>query len=123
MLLDVLHGIFLLRYAGTTPQRFGAALELMMVSMMVSVTTRDKKTLTASGLAKKLRMPRSNVDRHLKRLMEEGAVRVVKRRYCADLDLLDGFITREILDRNIDLIEQCVKELKRLRVSLHNTLA
>ncbi|QIO34315.1 ArsR family transcriptional regulator [Bradyrhizobium sp. 1(2017)] len=123
MLLHLLHSIFLKRYARGQPKRFGAALELMMVSMMVSVTTRDGKPLTASGLAKKLLMPRSTVDRHLKRLLTDGAVEICKRRYCADLDVLDGYVmSKAHVDRDIKAIETCLTELKRLRALLRDTL-
>jgi predicted transcriptional regulator len=123
MLIELLHMIFLRRYANDPPQRFGAALEMMMVSMLVSVTTRDNKPLTASGIAKKLLMPRSNVDRHLKHLIARGAVALEKRRYVADLDVLDSYLmSRAHLDRAITLVQTCLNDFLRLRVELHAEL-
>jgi predicted transcriptional regulator len=123
MLLELLHMIFLRRYSSDPPKRFGAALELMMVSMLVSVTTRDGKPLTASGIAKKLLMPRSNVDRHLKHLVARGAVALEKRRWCADLDVLDSYMmSKAHLDRAIHLVQACLNEFIRLRIELREQL-
>jgi len=99
------------------------SLELMMVSMKISVTTRDGTPYTASQLAKFLVIPRSTIDRPLEALLATGHFSKIKNRYVADLDYLDSHMTSlSYLDRAIGIIETCLTTLKELREQLRHKM-
>lgn len=120
MLIAVLYLIWTRRYRTMVPHSLGASLELMLVSLQVSVATRDQKPPTVADLSKKLHMPRSTALRHLNTLVRHGVIRRNRQRYAADLDALDGFMMdAEWVDLEIATIEAALSDLKRLRALLH----
>jgi DNA-binding MarR family transcriptional regulator len=127
MILSLLAMVYARRYKKLAPKQqakrpahFGSTLELMVVSMHLSVVTRDGKPATPTEIANKLLIPWSNVKRHLDHLTKNGAARRVnRRRYASDLDVLDNYMrSLAYLDDAIGLIEAALAELRVLRAAL-----
>ncbi|QOG23181.1 winged helix-turn-helix domain-containing protein [Bradyrhizobium sp. SEMIA] len=123
MLIEVCGLAWMRRYEEMTPNNFGAALELMMVSMLVSVATADGTPLITSEIARQLKMPRSNVVRHLERLAEQGVIRLERRRYVSNFDGLDELMqSRAFVDEVTGVVARCLAELTRLRPLLNDQM-
>jgi DNA-binding transcriptional ArsR family regulator len=123
MLIELLHLIWFVGYAGEGKHP-GSSMELMLVSMATAIATQDGDPMTASEIAKKLGMPRSNVDRHLKRLVATGRVHLDQRRYVHDLDQLDQLMgSLANFDRAVEIVQACLTEWERLRPLLIDRMA
>lgn len=123
MLIALLRMTWRRRYRQMKKLNFGSALELMLVSMTVTIGTREPKPFTASQIAKRLDMPRSNVVRRLEQLEKTGTVSMVKHGYVTDLDYLDSLVnSRAYVDSAIDIIRGTLTELEQLRLLLHDRM-
>jgi biotin operon repressor len=122
MLLALLYSIYDLRYREHHPHNIGKVIELMFVSFTISIGTRDNKPLTSSEIARKLRMPRTSVLRHIRALIAAGRVHQVGGRYLTDLDYLDSLITEEQFAFSRKVVGTCHEEWLRLAPLLEGKL-
>lgn len=129
MLTTLLRSIYDQRYRYIRPKgvkrssnHFGSGLELMAVSMRLSIWTRDGKPISYTEVARRLHMPASNVKRLLETLIADGSAIRVGKGYCADLDRLDTFASMQRLDAATKLLEDTLEQWAQLRIALKDRL-
>lgn len=113
LMMELTKLIYKRRYIDLFPGNMGMALELMQVSFLVTVATVSGLPLNTMQISERLHIPRSNVRRHLKKLVQVGRVR------------RDGIFlraTRDEINRHFKdadeaatMIAAAANKLKRLR--------
>src|SRR5882762_9909202 len=68
------------------------ALELIAVMAFVVVSTSEGHPRNASEIARHVGIPRETVSRRLRTLIDSGRIKLVERRYVADLDFYDALV-------------------------------
>ena len=106
------------RHPPYVEQHFGAALELMFVSMLVTIATHAGNEMTASEIAHELSIPRSNVVRILERLKTRGRVLKTGHTFKANMDHLDKVMTPAIAAQKLRRVSKAHRELQSLRNKL-----
>ena len=96
-------------------KRFGAALEQIFINLAVIAATGEGEVLSVSKIVTRLqnKVPRTNVNRHLKELAAVGRVRAVGTSYVANLDTLDTFMTPDRLERVRRLVSATARKVSR----------
>jgi DNA-binding MarR family transcriptional regulator len=131
MLTGLLRRIWNLNYKSLAPGNMGISLVLMMVAFRAIISTGDNEPLTVTELANILTMPPSTVRARVATLIKHHRVKLVAGRkrgrgeekvIIANLDQLDRMMTVEHVDASIEIIEDALNEIKRLRALLYPQL-
>ena len=124
MLTALLRRIWALGYKDLAPGNMGKSLVLMMISMRAGIATADGDPATITELATAIGMPAATLRSHIGTLVKHKLVKLIASRkrgkgqeqhIVSDLDRLDRLMTLEHVDASIELIENSVNEMKRLR--------
>lgn len=122
-------GIWSMRYAKVKIAKginrrnhIGNTMDLMWISIHLSVLTAANTPPTAAILARKAMMPETNVTRLLKRLIADGSATRMGKLYSADLDRLDSYVTRAYWARSEKALRALLKEWERLHLLLDDRL-
>ncbi|MCK1670374.1 helix-turn-helix domain-containing protein [Bradyrhizobium sp. 150] len=94
------------------------ALELIAVMSFVVVSTSEGHPRNASEIARHVGIPRETVSRRLRTLIESGRIKLVDRRYVADLDFYDRLVNLPQVEEWFRLLDACAKQLADIRAAL-----
>jgi hypothetical protein len=104
------------------PVKFGAALETMFVSFYTTLATARGRSARVADIARRSGIPPTNVKRHLTALERTGRFKHVGKEFKVDLDHIDSFITAELVDDYVAMMERSLNALHRLREDLADHL-
>jgi DNA-binding MarR family transcriptional regulator len=100
MMLDLARGF----HGDYRKKHVGAVWEELLVAFVLWQTDTAKKPMSALGIANYLGIPRSNVNRAILALIDQGLICKVRRRYARD----PGFIAARPLSENFRAIRLTV---------------
>lgn len=101
------------------PTGLSGNFDATMIVNALLVSTVDDHGMTASELAKQLRLPRSTVLGHLSRLVEDGLVIKARTIFQVDLSKLDALVTDEGVARCIEIVARGLRELRSYQERRH----
>jgi transcription initiation factor TFIIIB Brf1 subunit/transcription initiation factor TFIIB len=94
------------------------ALELIAVMSFVVVSTGEGHPRNASEIARHVGIPRETVSRRLRTLIESGRIKLVDRRYIANLEFYDELVTPPKVEEWFRMLDASAKQLGNLRATL-----